>query len=192
MESPKRPACSTGSEAAAPKKKNCWRIWSSRLALVGPGVPVGRYPNIWCPNNHKKQPLQSLWDGFSKVCLSHSLGWFCSHHGSVRGAHSCLGTVCAHMASLPDTALPCPCTGGSAHVTRPEWKPRLSMDLAKLDCFGCHFSHCKVTKGKSLGHCLCLLVLWKGLVQGPSVSATEVQRTICYKETLPGSSPPPG
>lgn len=63
------------------------------------------------------------------------------------------------------------------------------MDLAKLHCFGCCFSYWKVTKGKSFSHCLCLLVSWKGLVQGPSVSVTKVQRTKCYEETLPGSSP---
>lgn len=43
---------------------------------------------------------------------------------------------------LPDTALPCPCTC-------PEEMPRPCMDLAKLgltNCFGCHFSCCKITK----------------------------------------------
>lgn len=87
MESLKqRSECTTGSGATAPKKKTAEGFEAPGWHLVGPGVPVGIYPNIWCPRNYKNQLLQSLWDGFSRVCLNHSLGWFCSHHGSVSGA----------------------------------------------------------------------------------------------------------
>lgn len=116
MESPKqRPVCSTGSGATAPKEKTAEGFEAPGWHLVGPEAPVGRYPNIWCPSSCKSCGMAS-----ARCASVIPLGCFCSHHGSVSGAHSCLGTVCAHMASLPDTALPCPHTGGSAHMMCPE------------------------------------------------------------------------
>lgn len=81
---------------------------------------MGRYFNIWCPSNYKNKLLQSLWDGFSRVCLYHSPWlvllppwlWECS---SGLPGHR----VCPHgLSARQNPSLPL--NRGSAHVTRPE------------------------------------------------------------------------